>query len=57
MNVLLAAYSQVAAWRMPDAQVERLRREFPEHVFVRGDVGRRDARRTFPTPTSRSARG
>jgi phosphoglycerate dehydrogenase-like enzyme len=34
MNVLLAAYSQVAAWRMPVAQVERLRREFPEHVFV-----------------------
>jgi phosphoglycerate dehydrogenase-like enzyme len=35
MKVLLAAYSQVAAWRMPVAQVERLRRDFPEHVFVR----------------------
>ena len=35
MNVLLATYSPVAAWNMPDAYVERLRREFPEHTFVR----------------------
>ena len=35
MNVLLATYTPVAAWNMPDAYVERLRREFPEHTFVR----------------------
>lgn len=34
MNVLLATYTPVAAWNMPAAQVERLRREFPEHTFV-----------------------
>ena len=37
MNVLLATYSPVAAWNIPDAYVERLRREFPEHTFVRAD--------------------
>ena len=35
MNVLLAVYTPVAAWRMPDAQVAWLRREFPQHTFVR----------------------
>ena len=35
MNVLLATYTPVAAWNMPDAYVERLRREFPGHTFVR----------------------
>lgn len=35
MNVLLATYTPVAAWNMPEAQVERLRREFPQHTFVR----------------------
>jgi phosphoglycerate dehydrogenase-like enzyme len=35
MKVLLATYTPVAAWNMPDAYVERLRREFPEHTFVR----------------------
>jgi phosphoglycerate dehydrogenase-like enzyme len=35
MNVLLATYTPVAAWNMPDSYVERLRREFPEHTFVR----------------------
>ena len=35
MNVLLATYAPVAAWNIPDAYVERLRREFPEHTFVR----------------------
>ena len=37
MNVLLATYTPVAAWNMPDAQVERLRRQFPEHTFVRAN--------------------
>ena len=37
MNVLLATYTPVAAWNMPDAYVERLRREFPEHTFVRAN--------------------
>ena len=37
MNVLLATYTPVAAWNMPDAYVERLRRQFPEHTFVRAN--------------------
>jgi phosphoglycerate dehydrogenase-like enzyme len=37
MKVLVAVYSPVAAWCIPEVQVERLRREFPEHTFVRAD--------------------
>ncbi len=37
MKVLVAAYSDVAAWCIPEAQVEWLRREFPGHTFVRAD--------------------
>jgi len=37
MKVLVAVYSPVVAWCIPDAQVEWLRREFPEHSFVRAD--------------------
>jgi phosphoglycerate dehydrogenase-like enzyme len=37
MTVLVAIYSPFAAWCIPEAQVERLRREFPEHTFVRAD--------------------
>ena len=37
MKVLVAVYSPVAAWCIPEAQVERLRRAFPEHSFVRAD--------------------
>ena len=37
MKVLIAAYSDVAAWCIPEAQVARLRREFPAHTFVRAD--------------------
>jgi len=39
MKVLLATYTPVAAWNMPDAYVERLRRDFPEHTFVRVHSG------------------
>lgn len=35
MKVLLATYTPVAAWNMPDTYVERLRRDFPQHTFVR----------------------
>jgi phosphoglycerate dehydrogenase-like enzyme len=34
MNVLVAIYSPFAAWNIPDAHIERLRREFPHHAFV-----------------------
>jgi phosphoglycerate dehydrogenase-like enzyme len=34
MNVLVAIYSDVAAWNIPESHVERLRREFPRHTFV-----------------------
>jgi phosphoglycerate dehydrogenase-like enzyme len=37
MKVLVAIYGPVPAWCIPEAQVERLRREFPEHAFVRAD--------------------
>jgi phosphoglycerate dehydrogenase-like enzyme len=38
MTVLVAIYSPFAAWCIPEAQVERLRHEFPEHTFVRADT-------------------
>ena len=37
MTVLVAIYSQFGGWNIPDLQLERLRREFPEHAFVRAD--------------------
>jgi len=37
MTILVAIYSPFAAWCIPEAQVERLRGEFPEHAFVRAD--------------------
>lgn len=37
MNVLVAIYSPFASWCIPEAQVEWLRRAFPEHAFVRAD--------------------
>jgi len=37
VNVLVAIYSDFRSWCIPEAQVERLRREFPEHTFVRAD--------------------
>jgi phosphoglycerate dehydrogenase-like enzyme len=37
MNILVAIYSPFLSWCIPEASVERLRREFPEHVFIRAD--------------------
>ena len=34
MTVLVAIYSDVAAWNIPAAHVERLRKMFPHHTFV-----------------------
>ena len=34
MTILVAIYSQVSAWNIPEAHVARLRREFPHHSFV-----------------------
>ncbi len=34
LTVLVAIYSPFAAWNIPVAQVERLRREFPRHTFL-----------------------
>ncbi|CAN5816323.1 D-2-hydroxyacid dehydrogenase [soil metagenome] len=34
MTILVALYSSVAAWNIPAAHVERLRREFPHHTFL-----------------------
>ena len=34
MNVLVAIYSPFAAWNIPPAHVDRLRRVFPQHVFL-----------------------
>ena len=34
MIVLVGIYSPFAAWNIPDAHVERLRREFPHHTFL-----------------------
>ena len=38
MNVLIAIYSPFASWCIPEAQVDWLRREFPQHQFVRADT-------------------
>ena len=35
MNVLVAIYSDVTAWNIPDGHVARLARAFPHHTFVR----------------------
>jgi phosphoglycerate dehydrogenase-like enzyme len=35
--VLVAIYGDVAAWCIPEPQVDWLRRQFPGHEFVRGD--------------------
>lgn len=37
MNIVVAIYSPFASWNIPREQVERLRREFPEHTFVHVD--------------------
>jgi phosphoglycerate dehydrogenase-like enzyme len=37
VRILVALYSGVQAWRIPDAYVEDLRRTFPEHTFIRCD--------------------
>src|SRR5690348_12834328 len=37
MKILVAIYSPFASWCIPEEQVDRLRRMFPEHTFVRAD--------------------
>ena len=34
MNILVAIYSDVASWNIPDGHVARLRQTFPHHTFV-----------------------
>ena len=35
MNILVAIYSDVAAWNIPDGHVARLEQAFPQHQFLR----------------------
>ena len=37
MTILVAIYSEFACWCIPEAEVESLRRAFPQHTFVRAD--------------------
>lgn len=37
MRILVAIYSEFQSWCIPEAQLDSLRRLFPEHVFVRAD--------------------
>jgi phosphoglycerate dehydrogenase-like enzyme len=37
VRILVAIYSEFQSWCVPDAQVDALRRMFPEHAFVRAD--------------------
>jgi phosphoglycerate dehydrogenase-like enzyme len=37
VTILVAIYSTVYAWNIPEAQVEELRREFAGHTFLRAD--------------------
>ena len=37
MKVVVAIYSEFRSWCIPEAEVDRLRAEFPEHTFVRAN--------------------
>jgi phosphoglycerate dehydrogenase-like enzyme len=37
VKILIAIYSTVYAWNIPEAQVAALRRDFPDHTFTRAD--------------------
>ena len=37
MKIVVALYSEFDVWCIPDAQVDALRHEFPQHAFVRAD--------------------
>jgi len=37
VTIVVAIYSEFSSWCIPEAEVERLRVEFPEHTFVRAD--------------------
>ena len=37
MRILVALYSEIQSWCIPEPQLEELRRAFPEHTFVRAD--------------------
>lgn len=37
MTIVVAIYSEFSSWCIPEAELERLRAEFPEHTFVRAD--------------------
>jgi phosphoglycerate dehydrogenase-like enzyme len=37
VRILVAIYSEFQSWCIPEAQVEALRRAFPEHTFARAD--------------------
>ena len=37
MNIVVAIYSDFRSWCIPEGQVQRLREEFPQHTFTRGD--------------------
>ena len=41
LTVLVGIYSPFAAWNIPDAYVERLRREFPHHTFLNAESDER----------------
>ena len=47
LTVLVGIYSPVAAWNIPPSHVERLRREFPQHVFLHA-VTDEDSLRLIP---------
>jgi len=37
VRILVALYSEIQSWCIPEPQLEELRRAFPEHTFVRAD--------------------
>jgi len=37
VHILVALYSEIQSWCIPEPQLEELRRAFPEHTFVRAD--------------------
>ena len=56
MNVLVAIYSDFRSWCIPEAQVHRLRTEFPEHTFVRADSDAEALRAIAPAEVAFSSR-
>ena len=56
MKVVVAIYSDFSSWCIPEAQVQRLREEFPQHTFTRADSDEETLRAIPPADVAFSSR-